>query len=139
MMIFCFKFSPRIGGGSKNQFVHTLTENNMMQLYLNQCLNQNKIIIKKEKNITALMKYYYFNGSYYKETKNIKTLLKRKGYFKSFLYKNNKTHINNHKYSSDRILGVLIASKNNKSMISKIDKIENDLIIADNENKDRKF
>ena len=50
-----------------------------------------------------------------------------------------KTHINNNKYSSDRILGVLITSKNNKSMISKIDKIENDLIIADNENKDRKF
>ena len=137
---FVLEFSPRIGGGSKNQFVHTLTENNMMQLYLNQCLNQNKIIIKKEKKYhSALMKYYYFNGSYYKETKNIKTLLKEKVILKSFLYKNNKTHINNHKYSSDRILGVLIASKNNKSMISKIDKIENDLIIADNENKDRKF
>ena len=89
---FVLEFSPRIGGGSKNQFVHTLTENNMMQLYLNQCLNKNKIIIKKEKKYhSALMKYYYFNGSYYKETKNIKRLLKEKVILKSFFYKNNKT------------------------------------------------
>ena len=137
---FVLEFSPRIGGGSKNQYIDTLTENNMIQLYLNQCLKKNNIILNEEKKYnSATMKYYYFNGSYYKKTININKLLNEKVILKSFFYKNNKTHINNQKYSSDRILGVLIASNNNKSVLDKIVKIENTLIIADNENNDKKF
>ena len=137
---FVLEFSPRIGGCSKNQYIDTLTENNMIQLYLNQCLKKNNIILNEEKKYnSATMKYYYFNGSYYKKTININKLLNEKVILKSFFYKNNKTHINNQKYSSDRILGVLIASNNNKSVLDKIVKIENTLIIADNENNDKKF
>lgn len=123
--IYIIEFSARMGGGSKYKLIEYMSNVQIMEVFVNRVLGDEKQIINPQKSSKYLeLNYLYANNGIYNTLTGFEPFLKNNVVKELFEYKNPGALIEKHITSSDRIAGFIIEENSEEELI----KVRNDVL-----------
>ncbi|MBD5227497.1 MAG: ATP-grasp domain-containing protein [Bacteroidales bacterium] len=130
------EFSARTGGGSKLFFIREMCGVDVIDNLIDITIGKIPDVTPSPINESAVINYVYTEPGVFSAIENLKEL-KESGLVKAtYLYKPYGTRIMSSNYSSDRPVGFLITAGNTKDLADKIDAVNREIRILDENGKD---
>ena len=119
------EFSARMGGGSKYNLIHVLSNINIMSKYVDRILGEEPHI-NPQKNVNfARMVYVYCQPGIINRIEGFNSLLEEKIIKDAFIYKTEGMEIAHAETSSDRAAGYLVVANSKEELLEKLKLADN--------------